>query len=69
MPDGRVDVGILRQPGEGRGFRQRQFGQVLAKIKLGGRFESEVAVAELHLVRVHGEDLRLGEVALDLDGE
>ena len=41
----------------------------LPKKKLAGRLDAVVAVAEVDLVAVEGEDLLLGEALLDLEGE
>src|SRR4029077_5857723 len=41
----------------------------LAKVELRGSGESIVAMGEVHLIRVHGEDLRLGVTPLDLEGK
>ena len=40
---------------------------MLAKIEFRRRFKTESAVTQTHLVRVHGENLRLREAALDLN--
>ena len=42
---------------------------MLAEIELRRGLKSEVPVPQIHLVRVHGENLRLGEVSLNLDGQ
>src|SRR2546427_11517723 len=59
--------GGVGRPRQQRGFRQREIAQVLAKIEFRGRFKTESAMAEAHLVRVHGENLGLRETALDLN--
>ena len=55
------------QSGEQRGFRERQLADGLAEIIFGGGLEAVIAVREINLIAVHGEDLLLGVVALDLD--
>ena len=55
--------------GEERGFLEFQVGDGLAEIKLRGGGESIVAVGEINLIGIHGEDLRLGVAALDLERE
>ncbi len=59
----------VHHPGEERGFRKLQVRDRFPEIKLRGRGETVVAVSEVHLVGVHGEDLRLGVAALDLQRE
>ena len=54
---------------EQRGFFQFELPRWLAEIVLRGGFKPVGAVAEEYLVGVEREDLRLGESALDLDGE
>ena len=48
---------------------QRELFGVLAEEEPRGRFDAIRAVSEVHLIRVQLEDLILGEVLLDLDGE
>ena len=67
MENGRIGRGGLGQPRQQRGLRQRELAQVLAKIEFRRRFKTESAVTQTHLVRVHGENLRLREAALDLN--
>ena len=66
---GEYTVGAFGQSGEQRGFFERQLLGRLAEVKLRRGFETVDAVAEKNLVGVEREDLRLGEAALDLDGE
>ena len=69
MVDGRVDGRTLGQTGEQSRFFEREFLCRLAEVELRCGFESVDAVAEKNLVGVEREDLRLGEAALDLDGQ
>ncbi len=66
MRDGRIVRRRFGQAGEQRGFVEGQSFRRLAEVKLRGSFESVDAVAEIDLVGVQGEDLRLGETPLDL---
>ena len=59
----------LGQPGQQRRFSQVQIFGVLGKEILRGGLEAVHAAAQVNLVAVEGEDLLLGEGALDLDGE
>ena len=52
-----------------RGLGQRQLAHGLSEIIFRGGFESVIAVGEINLVAVHRENLLLGVVALDLDGQ
>src|ERR1700674_4763358 len=52
-----------------RGFLKFQVGDRLAEIKLRSRCESIIAMREVHLVGIHGEDLRFGVAALDLQSQ
>ena len=61
----RIDRAI-HHSGEQRGFLQLQIGDRLAKIKLRRGGKSVIAVRQVHLIGVHGENLRLGVAALDL---
>ena len=69
MSDRRIDGRALRESGEERGFVEGQLLGRLAEVVFRRRFEAIDAVSEKNLVGVEGEDLRLGEAALDLDGE
>ena len=60
---------VLGQAGHQRGLAQGQVLDRLAVEEPAGRLDPVVAVAEVHLVAVEGEDLFLGEVLLDLEGE
>ena len=64
----RID-GTADHAGEQRGLLEIQVGDVFAEIKLRGGGKTVVAVGQVDLVGVHGEDLRLGVAALDLQGE
>ena len=61
--------GRARNTRQRRGLGQTQFIRMLAEVELRRSFKTKVAVAQIHLVGVHGEDLGLGEVALNLDGQ
>jgi hypothetical protein len=52
--------------GEQCGLLQSQVSDGLSKIKLRGRRKTVVAMRQIHLIGVHGEDLRLCVAALDL---
>ncbi len=54
--------------GEQCGFLKLEIGDGLAKIKLRGGGKAVIAVGEINLIRIHGENLRLGVAALDLQG-
>ena len=66
MGDGRIIGRRFGQAGKQRRFVQCQLFCRLAEIKFGRRLESVNAMAEINLVGVQGENLRLGETALDL---
>ncbi len=53
--------------GKQRGFGQSQLGHGPAKIKLRGGLKSVIAMRQIDLIGIHGEDLLLGIVAFDLD--
>ena len=55
--------------GKQGGFGKCQFGNGLAKVELGGGFETIVAMPKVDLIAVHGEDLSFCVVALDLNGK
>ncbi len=55
--------------GQQRGFLQLQVRYRFAKVEFGGGRKTVIAVRQIHLIRVHGEDLRLGVPALDLQGQ
>ena len=59
----------LGQPGQQRRFSQVQIFGVLGKEILRGGLEAVHPAAQVNLVAVEGEDLLLGEGALNLDGE
>jgi hypothetical protein len=61
--------GAFGQAGEQRGLGQREVFGVLGEVELRGGLKAVHAAAEVDLVAVEGEDLLLGEGALDLDGE
>src|SRR5271167_2455531 len=42
---------------------------MLAEVVFGSSLKPVAAAAQAYLVAIHGEDLRLGELALNLDGE
>ena len=69
MVDRRIYRRALGQTRQQRGFLQSQLLRRLAEIKLRRGLESVHAVPEKNLVRIEREDLRLGETALDLDGQ
>src|SRR5581483_1333537 len=54
---------------EKRGFVQGELFCRLAEVEFGGRLEAVDTVSQKYLVGVKSENLRLGEAALDLDGE
>ena len=64
-----VARGILRQAGQHGHFRDRQFGQGLAEIRLRRAAEAERALAQVHLVHVQLEDLLFRQGRLDLQGQ
>jgi hypothetical protein len=66
-------VGILDEAGDERALFQIELMQVFAEVRLGG-FAKAVdgvgtALADIDLVGVHGEDLLLVEVRLELEGD
>ena len=61
-------MGDLGIPASSAASGRRQLPDVLAKEELRGGFVTEIPMPQIHLVCVHGEDLGLGEVSLDLDG-
>ena len=67
--DRRVGIWGLGQPGEDGGFVEGEIFSGLVEIEMRTSLEAINAVAEVDLVAVHGEDLFLGEAALDLKGE
>ena len=69
MVERRVVFRALGQSGEQGGFGEGEVVDVFGEVELAGGFESVGAVAQIDLVRVHGEDLVLGEDTLDLHGE
>ena len=69
MDERRVSGGRPGNSRQHRRFRKGQIHQGLAEIKLGGGFKAEVPMPQINLVRVHGENLRFAEVALDLNGQ
>ncbi len=69
IEEGRVGHRALGQAGEQRGLGEGEILGVLAEVELRGGLEAVHAAAEVDLVAVEGEDLLLGEGALDLDGE
>lgn len=69
MQDGREGERAFGQTGEEGSFGKGQVASVLGEVVLGGSFKAVHAAAEVDLIGVEGEDLLLGEGALDLDGE
>ena len=69
MGDRRVILRRFGKSGEQRGFFQLQLLGWFAEIVFRGGLIAVSAMAEEYLVGVEREDLRLGEPALDLDGE
>src|SRR5579885_2563258 len=69
MIDRRIDRWPFGKSGEQSGLVERELLGRLAEVELGSSFEAVDAVSEKNLVGVEGEDLRLGEAALDLDGK
>ena len=57
------------QAGQQRRFVEREVAGVLVEIVLRARLESVHAMPQIDLVAIHGEDLLLGEPALDLDSQ
>ena len=64
-----VERGALDHAGEQRRLERRQLGRVLLEERLRGRLDAVRAAAEVDGVQVLGQDLVLGELALDLDRE
>ena len=69
MIDGRIQRRPFRQTGEQRRFFQSQILGRLAEIKLRRSLEPIHPVPQRNLVRIQRKDLRLGEAALDLNGQ
>ena len=69
MVDRRIILRRLGKSRQQRGFFELQLLRRFAEIVFRRRLIAVSAVAEKYLVGVEGEDLRLGEAALDLDGE
>jgi hypothetical protein len=69
MTGRRKAVGRLDDPREQRTLREGQLTGRLCEVELAGRFDAVPPVAEVHLVRVEGEDFLFREAALDLEGE
>ena len=65
----RVGRRALGQAGQQSRFGQGQVLGVLGEVELRGGLKAVHAAAQVDLVAVEGEDLLLGEGALDLDGE
>ncbi len=65
----RIGHGAFGQAGQQSRLGQGQILGVLAEIKLRCGLEAVHSAAQIDLVAVEGEDLLLGEGALDLDGE
>ena len=65
--DRRVGARPLGQPRQQRRFLNRQLLGGLAEVELRARFKSIHSMPQKNLVGVEGEDLFLGEAALDLD--
>ncbi len=59
----------LDDPGERRGLGKRQVAHAVAEIGARRALHAVVAMAEEDDVQVHREDLLLGELLLELDGE
>ena len=66
---GREAARALGEPGDQRRLGQGQVLDRLAEVEAARRLDPVVAVAEVDLVAVEGEDLLLREVLLDLEGE
>jgi hypothetical protein len=69
MSDGGVVGGSARQSGEQGGLGKSEFEGRFAEVILRAGLKAVDALTEVDLIGVEGEDLVLGEVALDLDGE
>ena len=65
----RIMRGRFRQSSQQRRLFELQVFGMFVEIILGSGFKSIHAVAEPNLVAVHGKDLRLGEVPLNLNGQ
>ena len=59
----------LRQAGQHRGLGHRQVGQGLAEVDVGRRRKAVGPLSQEDLVHVDLQDLRLGELPLDLQGQ
>ena len=68
VQDGRIARSADQSRQQG-GFRQRQLAHGLSEIIFRGGFKSVIAVGQINLIAVHRENLLLGVVALDLDGQ
>ena len=68
MQHGRI-AGTADQARQQGGFGERQLADGLSEIIFRGGFKSVIAVGQINLVAVHGENLLLGVMALDLDGQ
>src|SRR6185295_19514054 len=64
-----VERGALDHAGEQRRLERRELGRVLLEERLRGRLDAIRAATEVDRVEVLGQDLVLGELALDLDRE
>jgi hypothetical protein len=66
---GRIAAGGLGESCQHGRFRKRQVPSALSEISLGGGLHAVSAVAEVDVVQVEGDDLFLGQVAVDLVGK
>jgi len=67
--DGRVQIGSLGQSRQQSRLGEGQLVGLPVEVVLRSRLESVDPMSQENLVAVQGKDLRLGETALDLDGE
>jgi hypothetical protein len=64
-----ITRGRLDEPREKRRLFDREIARMLAEVPARGRLDAVEAIAEVHLVQVHLEDVVLGVDALDVRGE
>ena len=62
-------IGVLRQARQHRGLADRQFLQRLAVVRMRCRLEAVGPLTQVDLVHVDLQDLVLGQLALDLEGQ
>ena len=66
----RVEVrGVLAEAYQRGALLQSQLARLLAEISVSGRLDAHRVMKEVEVVQVHSDDLLLGEVALQLDGD